>query len=79
MVINWAKGKYKIQNLILSQVLLEVNRLSDMFELVDLKHIFRERNTSADDLAKSGAAVMEGFWYIKEFIDSGSFETYHTF
>ena len=79
MVINWAKGKFKIQNLILSQVLLEFNRLSDMFELVELKHIFRERNTSANDLAKSRAFVMEGSWYIKAFTDSGSFETYQIF
>ena len=34
---------------------------------------------NVDDLAKSRAAVMEGFWYIKEFIDSGSFETYQIF
>ena len=61
LVINWTKGKYIIQNLMLSQVLLEVNRLSDMFELVELKHIFHERNTSPDELAKSGVSVMEGF------------------
>ena len=79
LVINWAKGKYIIQNIILSHVLLEVNQLSNMFELVELKHIFCERNTSANDLAKSGAVVMEGYWYIKEFIDSGSFETYQIF
>ena len=32
LVINWASGKYRMQNLELSQVLQEVNRLSYMFE-----------------------------------------------
>ena len=54
----------------LSQVFLEFNRLSDMFELVDPKHICRERNSHVDILAKDGAMVLEGFWHIKEFRDA---------
>ena len=47
-----------------------------MFELVDFKHIYRERNFHADELAKDGATVLEGFWYIKEFRVIEIFETY---
>ena len=65
LVINWANGKFRCLNLELSQVLNEVNILSDFFELVDLKHIYRERNFHADALAKVGALVMDGHWYIK--------------
>ena len=43
-----------------------------MFELVDLKHIYLERNSHADVLAKAGV-VMEGYWYIKEFGASENF------
>ena len=64
-VINWVNGKFRIQNLELSQVLMEVNRLLDFFELVDLKHIYRERNSHADALEKAGVIMTEGLWYIK--------------
>ena len=50
-----------------------------MFEYVDLKHIYRERNSHADSLAKDGAFVMEGFWHIKEFRASGNYDTYQIF
>ena len=49
-----------IQNLQLSQVLQEVIRLSDMLENVDFKHIYRESNSKADELAKAGATVLNG-------------------
>ena len=67
LVINWANGKFRLLNLELAQVLNEVNRLSDMFEHLDLKHIYRERNSYVDGLAKVGALEMDGFQVIKEF------------
>ena len=42
LVINWANGKFRLLNLELAQVLYEVNRLSDMFEHLMLKHIYRK-------------------------------------
>ena len=66
-------------NLELAQVLNGFNRLSHMFEHLDLKHIYRERNSLADGLAKAGALVMDRFWYIKEFRASGIFESYQQF
>ena len=45
LVINWANGKFRMHNIELSQVLQEVQRLSDSFELMELKHIHCERNS----------------------------------
>ena len=53
LVINWASGKFRLLNLDLSMILQEVNRLTDCFDYVLLKHIYRERNSSADALAKA--------------------------
>ena len=52
LVINWATGKYRIQNIQLAHILLEVNRLDDMLELVDFMHIYCERNTLEDVFPK---------------------------
>ena len=46
---------------------------------MDLKHIYRERNPHAYVLAKAGAAIMEGYWSIKEFRASECWETYQIF
>ena len=60
LVINWATSKYHIQNIQLAQILLEVNRLANMFESMRFVHIYCERNTLADVLAKDGSNVMKG-------------------
>ena len=39
LVINWASGKYRIQNFFPEQILLEVHRLPDLFENVHFMHI----------------------------------------
>ena len=67
LVINWVTCKFKIQKMLLSQVLQEMIRISDMLERVEYKHIYRERNSKVDALAKDGATVPEGYWHIFEF------------
>ena len=62
MILNWFSGKYRIQNVQLAQILMEVNRLVDMFDSVVFMHIYHERNTLADVLEKDGANVMSGSW-----------------
>ena len=69
LIINWASGKYRIQNILLEQILLEVHRLADLFENVHFMHIFRERNTIADKLAKDGS------WQISEHRAADCFNT----
>ena len=67
LVINWVIGKIRIHNLELSQIVHEVIKISDLFEYADFKHIYRERNTIADELASAGAKVQNGYWHISEF------------
>ena len=62
LVINWASGKYRIRNILLEQILLDVHRLIDLFETVHFMHIYRERNTCVDLLAKYGSHVLNGSW-----------------
>ena len=50
-----------------------------MFDYVELKHIYRERNSLSDILAKEGAFILEGFWHIKEFQVSETYDTFHIF
>ena len=46
---------------------------------MEINNIYRERNYHADNLAKDGASIMEGFWNIKEFRASGNYVTYQIF
>ena len=66
LVINWATGKYRIQNIQLAQILLKVHRLADLFENVHFMHIYRERNSCAHLPTKDGSNVSNGSWQISE-------------
>ena len=79
LVINWVSGKYRIQNVQLAQILLEVNRLADMFDSVDFLHIYHERNTLVDVLEKDGANVLSGSWQISEHRETECFESIKIF
>ena len=41
LVINWASGKYRVTNLELAMILQDVNRITDGFDYVSFKHIYR--------------------------------------
>ena len=56
-----------------------MNRLTDCFDYVVLKHIYRERNTYADVLAKAGGMILEGYWSIKEYRADEVVETFQIF
>ena len=79
LVINWAKGKFRMHNLELSLILQEVHKLSDCFELVQFQHIYRERNSLADTLGKDGVRINEGYWLINELREDSSSESYQIF
>ena len=53
--------------------------MSDLLEKVDFKHIYRERNSKADALAKAGANVVEGHWIIHEIQATETYETFQVF
>ena len=61
LAINWASGKYHLRILELAMILLDVHRITDSFDSVVFKNIYRERNTAADVLAKDGGRILEGF------------------
>ena len=79
LVINWVSGKFIIKDVQLTQVLQEVIRISDLLEKVDYKHIYRERNSKADALAKEGANVLKRHWIIHEFRASETYESFQVF
>ena len=78
-MINWVSDKFRINNILLTQILQEVIHISNFHEKVDFKHIYRERNSKADALANAGANVAEGHWIIKEFRGSETYETFQIF
>ena len=80
MLLNiWISGKYKLQNLELSLILQDVHYLSDCLDYVSYKHIYRERNSKADLLAKAGGSIHEGFWNIFEQNEADSTEIFQVF
>ena len=60
-------------------ILLDVHRLTDSFESVVFKHIYRERNSAADALEKAGGRISEGFWSIMEHRADEVVETFQVF
>ena len=58
LLINWASGKYRLMNLELAMILQDVNRITNSSDYVVFKHIYRERNSSADALAKAGGRIL---------------------
>ena len=60
LVINWAAGKFRLLNIELAMILRDVNSIADCFDTVSFRHIYRERNSAADALAKAGGRILEG-------------------
>ena len=66
-------------NLELSVILQVVNRITDVFDYVSFQHIYRERNSSTDALAKVGGRILEGSWSIMEHRADAVVETFQVF
>ena len=78
-MINWISSKFIINNILLTHILHEVIRISNLLVKVEYKHIYHERNTKADALANVGANVLEGYWKILEYRGSETYETFQIF
>ena len=76
LVINWISGKFRVHNVQLAQFLQEVIRLVDFFDEVVFKHVFREINTCADQLANEGGKVQSGYWFIYEYQGTNRHDTF---
>ena len=79
LVINWITGKFRSHNLQLAQMLEEVNKLSNLFVQSVFKHIYHERNASADMLANEGGRIQNGGWIIFEFDGPERHDTFQVF
>eukprot|EP00253_Pinus_taeda_P011344 PITA_11344 len=65
-VINWVNGKSTCHNQILKVVLDEIMSLKSLFNSISICHIYREKNTIADQLSKTGLQQVLGSWSIEE-------------
>ena len=72
VIINWINGNNIIHNIQLVPLLDEVCRLKEQLDHVDMKHVYREINILADELANAGVQIQEGTWFIAENYNSYS-------
>ena len=79
LVINWVAGKFRLLNIELAMILRDVNSIADCFDTVSFRHIYRERNSAADALAKAGGRILEGYWSILEHRPETEVETFQVF
>lgn len=50
LVVEWAKGTYRMQNLTLSPLLEQVRVAAEQFNEISYAHVKREHNKQADEL-----------------------------
>ena len=79
IIINWVILKNKIYNVEMSFLLNKVMRYFEILEFVDFKHIYKERNVLAYELAKVGTLMQHGFLHISENKLCGIYESILTF
>ena len=60
-------------------ILRDVNNIADCFDTVSFRHIYWERNSAADALAKAGGRILEGSWSILEHHPDTEVETFQVF
>ena len=78
-MINWVTSKFRINNIVLTQVLQEVIRISNFLVKVDYKHIYHEQNAKDDALVNAGANVIDGHRKILEYRGAKTYETFQIF
>jgi len=52
LVIDWAKGKFFIQNITLANILRDIRLSFQSFDWLSFQHILRELNVKVDELSK---------------------------
>jgi ribonuclease HI len=72
LLVNQRSKKYKIRNMELKNISMEVANLEKLFEIIEYRHIMRTENSYADFEANS--AVDDYVKYQKRKLDSGSGE-----
>ena len=68
LVIDWAKGKFFIQNITLANILRDIRLSFQSFDWLSFQHILRELNVKADELSKEDLQLQRGtFGYYEYF------------
>eukprot|EP00253_Pinus_taeda_P015318 PITA_15318 len=65
-VVKWVNGKSMCKNQILKTLLDDIASLKTHFNCVSICHIYREHNSTANQLSKSGLQQAMGNWSIEE-------------
>ena len=72
LIVNQRSKKYKIRNLELKNISMEIANLEKLFDTVDYRHVMRTENSRADFEANS--AIDDYVKYQKRNINNGSSE-----
>eukprot|EP00253_Pinus_taeda_P022219 PITA_22219 len=74
-VIKWVNGKAICQNQILKSTLDDILSLKSHFNSISICHIYRDKNSSADELSKTSLQQVLGSWSIEELRQGQSFHS----
>jgi len=58
LIINQLKGKWKVNNKDLKKLYLSIQEILKQFEIITYKHIYRNHNKRADELANIGVSII---------------------
>ena len=58
LIINQLKGKWKVNNKDLKKLYLSIQEILKKFEIITYKHIYRNHNNRADELANIGVSII---------------------
>lgn len=67
VVVDWVNGRGRLQSLDLDNWKQKIGNLKNSFSDLQVKHIFREYNSVADNLSKQALKLVEGKLFIVEY------------
>jgi hypothetical protein len=76
-VINWVQKTQKCHNIQLITLLEEIFIFLGAFDMVCVRHVYRELNMDVDSLYKEGLQLGLGQWIIIEDPPGNKYEYYH--
>lgn len=74
---NWLNNASICHAFSLRHILDEAKQLITTFESFVCQHIYREQNTTADQLSKEAAHRIGEDWWIQEEVDGTFYQYYH--
>jgi len=77
IVIDWFNNNAACHTHTLSCIMDEINLLKAQFTDISCYHIYREHNSSADQLSKEATILPRGEWMINEQRGNNAYQYYH--